>query len=102
MKDDQLNYLRIPLYKLNFIKNVDEFEGLKDWELSLLPNEYEPEEITSIFSALEWAKENPDFDFLSLSPELKHSSDEIYVYLCKVHASMASIMQTPNPGDQSA
>lgn len=85
---DNLNFLKIPLYKLYYIKSVDDFRGLDNDDLTALRDEYSTDELKSIMNSLEWASRNPDFDFSSLLPKLGHSNTDIYRYLCTVHQSL--------------
>lgn len=84
MISNHVQFLRIPLYKLNYIENIDAFSGLNDSEIKQIYIDYTSEEVESIMNALEWGVENHDFDFRSLLPDLKHSNDSIYRYIVKL------------------
>lgn len=92
---ENLNFLKIPLYKLYYIKSVDDFPGLGSDDLASLKSEYTPDELESIVSSLEWASRNPNFEFTSLLPKLGHSNADIYRYLCKVYQSLSAYSARP-------
>ena len=74
-------YLRIPLYKLYYIDDINQFNGLSVSELNQLEHDYTEQELEDITNALIWAKENPEFDFSSLLPGLRHSNNDIKEYI---------------------
>lgn len=84
---EEINWLKIPLYKLYYLNNINDFSGLSDEDLKLLSKEYTDEEIQHMSAALAWASKNPDYDFSSLLPNLRHKNSDIHVYLCKVYES---------------
>ncbi len=86
-----INFLRIPLYKLNYIDNVNDFSGLTVQDLESLKSEYDKSELKSIVESVNWATKNPDYDFLSLLPDLRHTNEEIYNYLCRLENSLNSL-----------
>ncbi len=86
-----INFLRIPLYKLNYIDNVNDFSGLTVQDLESLKSEYDKSELKSIVESVNWATKNPDYDFLSLLPDLRHTKEEIYNYLCRLENSLNSL-----------
>jgi len=81
------NFLRIPLYKLNYIDDLPSFSGLTGDELKSFDNEYDETEKVDIKAAVKWATENESFDFLSLVPDLKYTNKDIYEFLCKINNS---------------
>lgn len=87
----QINFLRIPLHKLFYIDDVDEFSGLSENEIKSLRREYSESELQEIVSSVKWAVENRTYDFTSLLPNLRQSNDEIYRYLCKLNNSLENI-----------
>ena len=85
------NFLKIPLYKLYYIDDLSDFAGLTEQELESLENEYDEFELKGIIESVEWAKRNPDYDFSSLLPNLQHSNEEIYGYLCIMGTSLSEV-----------
>ena len=85
------NFLKIPLNKLYFIDDVETFSGLSIQDLDSLRTEYDESELNEIIESIKWARQNPDFDFLSLLPKLKHSNEDIYKYLCKLEFSLSRL-----------
>ncbi len=84
-----INFLRIPLYKLNYIKEISEFNGLNPEEIKSLSTDYSIKETKSICTALNWATKNPSFDFKSFALlEKNYSNQEIYQFLCKMNESI--------------
>jgi len=86
-----INFLRIPLNKLYYIDNVNDFSGLALQDLESLKSEYDESELKGIVESVRWATENPNYDFLSLLPNLQHSNEDIYIYICKVENSLNSL-----------
>ncbi len=85
-----INYLRIPLYKLFYIKNLSDFSGLTNEEIESAKKEYDHTDIRGIVEVVKWATNHPDYDFLSLAPWLDittYSNEEIYQYCCKINDS---------------
>jgi len=85
------NFLRIPMHKLNYIDDLNSFSGLSERELELFFERYEESDVIEIKTAVKWATENKDFDFLSLAlDDIKFTNKEIYDYLCKINKSINS------------
>lgn len=77
-------YLRIPLYKLYYIKgSLDEFD-FKENFMADFKREYNLEQIHHIYHAVHWAFENPNYNFRELLPDLRFTNEEIYRYLTKL------------------
>jgi len=76
-----INFLRIPLYKLKYDDALESINGLTKDELLCLKKGYTKQEIASIKKALKWAKENPKHDFQSMLSNIKYNNKEIYDYL---------------------
>ena len=91
MSSVELNFLKIPLYKLCYIKDIDAFTGLTDEELDSLRSEYTESELAEIVRSVQWAVQNENYNFISLLPKLSYSNDEIYKYLCKLERSLAKL-----------
>jgi len=85
------NFLRIPLYKLYYIDDVSEFSGFTIQSLESLKCEYSESELRAIVESVNWATHNPDYDFSSLLPNLQHSNEDIYKYLCTLRDSLSSL-----------
>jgi len=83
-----INYLKIPIANLYDLDDLNDFKGFKKSGLEYFIGGYEKSEIDGIIEALKWAVENPNYDFLSLLPGLKHTNEEIYEYLCKLEGSL--------------
>ncbi len=84
---ENINFLKIPLYGLCYVENIDDFNGLKKDELKSLTKEYDESEIIGIVESVDWAIKNPNYDFSSLLPNLQHDNDKIYKYLRKLQVS---------------
>ena len=85
---ENIDYLKIPLYKLYYLKNVNDFRGFDSNDLEALRKEYSNEEITGILNSLAWASKNPSYDFSSMLPNLGHNNEDIYIYICKAYQSL--------------
>jgi hypothetical protein len=86
-----INFLKIPLYKLSYIDDLSGFAGLTAKEMAALKDEYDEEELRAIIEVVKWATENPDYDFLSLDRGLRVSNQEIHKFLCKIAASLRQL-----------
>ncbi len=83
-----LNYINIPLYKLNYVSDIEEIK-LDENFLNQFCSEYETDERRDIFDQLDWAVKNPNYDFNSLLvPTDKFTNKEIYGYIQKLHKFM--------------
>lgn len=83
----KLTFIKIPLYKLNYVSNIDEIKLDQNF-LNQFCNEYETDERKNIFEQLDWAVKNPDYDFNSLVTSDKFTDKEIYGYIQKLHKFM--------------
>lgn len=75
--------LIIIMYRLITTSNIKDIK-YDQQDVALFCNNYSLEERKSQFSSLEWAMNNPNYDFKSISPifkDLKFSNSEIYNYL---------------------
>ena len=84
----QLTYIKIPLYKLNYVSDLNEI-NLDQTFLNQFRAEYEVEERRNIFEQLEWAVKNPNYDFKSLVTNDKFTNKEIYSYIQQLHKFIA-------------
>jgi len=83
------NFLRIPMQMLLYdVRDVGAFEGLPASNVDLLWTEYTEEEMGALVEALQFAADNPGFDFGMLMPDVKQSNDKIHSFLCKTLASI--------------
>lgn len=86
--DVHTTFLKIPLHKLYYIHDIEQFSGLSKKEIDAMRNEYDESELLQISESVSWAVENKDYDFSSLLPNLSQSNEEIYTYLCKLQSSL--------------
>jgi hypothetical protein len=86
-----IEFLRIPLHKLYYIDNIEEFSGLTEKDISSLKSEYTVEEMSEIIKSVHWAVQNKEHDFNSLLPNLNFSNEDIYKYLTKLERSLAKL-----------
>lgn len=82
-----INFLRIPLYKLHYIDDLEHFSKLNREEMEALGSEYTEDEVVAIKDAIAWAVNNPNHNFSSMLPGIGYNNTEIYNYLCKLHSS---------------
>lgn len=81
--------LMIPMYRLHSLQSVDDQDYDED-SVRFFRRDYSLEKRREIFEALEWATENPDYDFKSLPSyeDLRHSNSDIFRYLKKIYEFM--------------
>ncbi len=81
--------LVIPMYRLHSLQSVDDEQYDED-SPSRFKKMYDLKKRQEIFEALEWAMENPDYDFKSFPSyeDLRHSNAEIYRYLKRLYEFM--------------
>lgn len=84
----ELKYLRIPLYGLYRIDNIEEYYGLNYEQWDNAKDEYTTDELSGIVSALTWAVDNRAYDFKAILPNLPYDNEEIYRFLTKMKASL--------------
>lgn len=82
------NYLRIPMSMLYDISRIEEFSGLSKENVDVLHKEYSQEELSGIIAGLSFAKDNPEFDFAALLPDIPFSNRQIYDFLMKIYDSV--------------
>lgn len=73
--------------------DVHAFKELPDSNADLLWNEYTEEEVQDIVEALEFAADHPHFDFVGLIPTIRHSNQDIHLFLCKILRSIQNAAQ---------
>lgn len=93
MAVEETKWLKIPLYKLYYLDDASNFLGLNNADLELLRTQYSEEEIEHILASLAWAGKNPEYDFASLLPNLRHKNPDIYMYLRKVYESLVVVQK---------
>lgn len=82
--------LIIMMYRLNTTSNIKDIT-YDQQDVILFCRDYSLDERRSQFATLEWAMNNSDYDFKSISPifkDLKFSNDEIYNYLSLLYQFM--------------
>ena len=82
--------LIIPMYRLLSTKDIKDI-SYDESDVFFFKRDYSLEERIKQFESLEWAMENPNYDFKSISPifsKVKFSNVEIFAYLKKIHQFM--------------
>lgn len=82
-----LSFIRIPLYKLNYVSTIEEID-LNENFLNQFRKEYDAEERKGIFEQLDWSVKNSGYDFNSLVDTNAFSNYEIYKYIERLHKFM--------------
>jgi hypothetical protein len=77
-------FLRIPLSLIDYVDDVDAFQGLSEKQVALFQRDYEPEEVEGIVDALRFASDHPDFDFASMLPGTSASNAQMHGFLVKI------------------
>jgi hypothetical protein len=94
-----VSYLRIPMQMLlepGF--DVDAFAGLPPERADQLWTDYTEEEAWHILLALQFAADNPQFDFAALMPDVGQPNAKIHAFLGKVFASLREAFERrPRP-----
>ncbi|MFN7372103.1 MAG: hypothetical protein ACK5ZY_07415 [Cyclobacteriaceae bacterium] len=81
-------HIRIPLYKMYYITNVKEEKFIDANFIKSFKKDYTLVQQNEILSSLKWALENPNYDFKSLLPGLKHTNDDILYYFKCVYDTL--------------
>ena len=76
-----INFLRIVLFKLPFEIDSSLLKEIAEEYAKKIKNNYSEEEYSSIKSAVEWAVENPNFDYKLMLPNMKLSNKNLYLYI---------------------
>jgi len=84
--------LRVPMYALSRMNDIEAFVCLAPEQLGRLSVDYTPREVSDLVDALQFARDNPTYDFLALQPELPFSNAQIHRYLCAVLRSVESAL----------
>ncbi len=86
---DYLHFLRIPIYGLYYIENLD-ISNYIEADALLFKRDYSFEKRKNIYESLEWAIFNPNYDFRSISThkDLPYSNVEIFQYLQNLYLFM--------------
>jgi hypothetical protein len=77
-------FLRIPLSLIDYVDDVDAFQGLSEKQVALFQRDYEPEEVDGIVDALHFASDHPEFDFASMLPGTSASNAQMHAFLAKI------------------
>jgi hypothetical protein len=83
-----LNFLRIPMSMLYDIAQPELFPGLSPAQIERLTQEYTPEELAGILQALDFAQQNPTYDFKALMNDLPHGNAQISEFLRRIRVSI--------------
>lgn len=88
-------FLRIPLSLIDYVDDVEAFEGLPADKVALFQRDYEPEEIQGIVGSLYFAADHPEFDFASMLPGSSKSNAQMHGFLMKVLQSFEAAGLAP-------
>ncbi len=91
IKKDIKRALRIPLYSLYYVKNIDDADWLDEDEILVFQKVYSQQTIKNITIALKWGTENASFNFRSLLPSMPQKNKDIYKYVCKVYKVLSIV-----------
>lgn len=83
--------LMFALYRLYYIDDVTTFDGFSADDLLDLKDSYDEHRVTLFVESVHWAVAHPEYDFLSVLPNLPHSNAAIYQYVCKICRSLESL-----------
>ena len=83
-----LNFLRIPMSMLYDIAQPEVFLGLSPAQTERLTQEYTSDELAGILQALDYAQQNPTYDFKALMPDLPHGNVQISEFLKRMRLSI--------------
>jgi hypothetical protein len=88
-KDMHISALQIPLYGLQFAKNIRVPGSVWPELLASLRKDYDEQMRSRIIESLRWAVQNPDYPFSSLLPGLEvHSNEDIHGFLANLLAAI--------------
>jgi hypothetical protein len=76
-----INFLRIVIFKLLFEIDSSLLKEIAEKDAKRLKNNYSEEEYSSIKIAVEWAVENPNYDYKLMLPNMKLSNKSLYLYI---------------------
>jgi len=87
--EEHIRWLGIPVYGLYYVtggeRPVDAAEDLmRKWKTTQTNPQYRK----SMLAALEWAAQNPGFEYSKILPDLDFSNDEVFQYLLRVRELM--------------
>ena len=88
LKMDNPDILRIPLYKLFYIDDLESFSGLTAEETAAMHRGYTAEVIDEIVAAMRWSVEDTDVDLTRLSHGLSYSNDQLRRFLRRMLESI--------------
>ena len=76
-----INYLRIPLYRLLYEKDASNLGSISANESKRIMSSYSEQEIKNIKEAITWAEQNSNHDFKSMLPNMNLNNKDLYTYL---------------------
>lgn len=82
-----IKFLHYPLYSLYYLDDITQFPGLTPEAIKALTS-HEEHIVKGIKEAILWAVQHPEFDYMELNEDLRHSNEDIHGYLCKVAKSL--------------
>ena len=88
-------FLRIPLALIDYVDDIDAFEGLPADKVALFQRDYEPAEIQGIVDSLHFAADHPEFDFASMLPGSSKSNAQMHGFLLKILKSFETAGLAP-------
>lgn len=93
--NNELKFLRIPLTMIEYIDDVEGFQGLNERQLEAVPRDYEPHEVAGIVAGLRFAEAHPEYDFASLITGLNRTNAQIHPFLMKILRSLEAAGLAP-------
>lgn len=81
-------FLRISVALMDEMADPLQFSGLTPEGRERFQSGYTESELAGIRSGLDFALENPGYDFASLVPGIEYSNAEILAFLTKLHRSL--------------
>ena len=86
-----IDLLRFLVYPVFYVEDVADFCGYTERVLASFHEIYDEAERSRMFEALNWAAQNPEFDFRGLLPHLRHSDEEIFGFLMTVRKQLVEL-----------
>jgi hypothetical protein len=93
-----ITILQIPLYKLYYVEDCTQPVVIEPQIGQLIRKDYDQPTIDNIIDSLVWATRNPDYDYRSLLPNIRHSNEQILQYFQNLLSQLLSLRSpTPSP-----
>ena len=92
---ESLADLRVPLYKLYYLDDLDDFEFCHDEAMRAVAH-YGLDRILHMIDALTWAEETPDLEWETVLPNLTHGDTAIRHYIETTRRALESAMRLLN------